>query len=126
MKKLLDTWALPNRNAEKIAVSLRLPFDIYAKLHALKEVYPSQTVTDIATDILREGLESVIQSLPDYEHMTRVECFEKEGEYQMSGDQIFQMEMQTPDSPRKRFNYAYSRIFAEKNAQTETTDEAAK
>lgn len=121
MKNLIENWALPNRNAEKIPVSLRLPFDVYAKLHALKEVYPSQTVTDIATDILRAGLDEVINALPDYEPSTMQECLTDAIDIHQQALGHVDVEQLAEDffinqkpAPRKLFNSVYRRIFEEK------------
>ena len=113
MKKLIENWSLPNRAAEKIPVSLRLPFDVYAKLYALKEAYPSQTVTDIATDILRKGLNDVIDALPVA--MTLEECLETGDEHGFDGRQLYDGQQL---SARSIFDTAYRRIFAEKSPKT--------
>lgn len=132
MKNLIENWALPNRNAEKIPVSLRLPFDVYARLHALKEVYPSQTVTDIATDVLRAGLDEVINSLPDYDPYTMQECLSQAMDVHQQVRGHVDIEQLADDffcnqkpAPRKLFNSAYRRIFEEKAPKSLLPSEVA-
>ena len=112
MKNLIKNWTLPNRDSEKVPVSLRLPFDVYAKLQALKELYPSVTVTDIATDVLREGLDQVIKALPDDDSMTL--------EAHNPSSQGIEDKLNTKKiSPLKLFNLSYNRIVTEKTKEPE-------
>lgn len=66
MKDLVKTWNLPNIPNERIQVTLRLPFDDYARLHALKAAYPSRSVNDIISDIIRMGLDEIVAALPSW------------------------------------------------------------
>ena len=53
VKNLINAWSLPDRTQERQQITLRLNYDLYAKLHALKEVYPKRTVNDMINDILK-------------------------------------------------------------------------
>lgn len=64
MKNLVGIWSLPDRTAERIQITLRIPFTDYARLHALKEVYPTRSVNDILSDIIRVGLDEIVEALP--------------------------------------------------------------
>jgi predicted CopG family antitoxin len=66
MQKLLKTWVLPDRTTERTQITLRLDYDLYAKLHSLKEVYKNRSVNDMVNDILKAGLEEIVESLPTY------------------------------------------------------------
>ena len=65
-RKLIKNWALPNRSDERIQLTLRLSFVDYARLHALKEVYPQRSVNDIIGDVIRSGLDEIVDALPVY------------------------------------------------------------
>jgi hypothetical protein len=64
LKNLIKSWSLPDRSNERIQVTLRVPFTDYARLHALKEVYSTRSVNEILTDIIRLGLDEVVEALP--------------------------------------------------------------
>lgn len=66
MKNLVGIWSLPDRTAERIQITLRIPFTDYARLHALKEVYPTRSVNDILSDIIRVGLDEIVEALPSW------------------------------------------------------------
>jgi hypothetical protein len=66
IKNLAKTWSLPDRTADRKQLTLRLQYDLYAKLHALKEVYPTRNVNDMINDLLRVGLDEIIDALPSY------------------------------------------------------------
>jgi hypothetical protein len=66
VENLIKSWSFPDRSSEKVSVSLRLPYDVYASLHALKEVYSDQSVNDIARDLLRAAIAEVVEALPSY------------------------------------------------------------
>jgi hypothetical protein len=71
-KPLLDRWkktAAPARTAKEYAV--RLPLDDAARLHALAELFPGQTVEEIVTDLLSAGLDEIAAAMP-YERGPKV------------------------------------------------------
>jgi hypothetical protein len=66
VEKLLKNWSLPDVTSERQQITLRLHYDLYAKLHALKDVYNQRPVNDIINDILRASLDEIIDALPVY------------------------------------------------------------
>jgi hypothetical protein len=84
-KNLIQNWSLPNRSDERTQLTLRLPFTEYARLHALKEIFPGRSVNDIIHDLLKAGLDEVVDSLNSYTFT--VTDFEKG---QISPDEIGQ------------------------------------
>lgn len=76
MQKFVKTWALPDRTQERRQLTLRLNFDSYARLHALKEVYPNRTVNEMINDILATGLDEIVEALPKYRVTDPAELFE--------------------------------------------------
>jgi hypothetical protein len=66
MKKLVKSWSLPDRSDERQQLTLRVGYDTYARLHALKELYPNRSVNDMINDILKNGLDEIIDALPSY------------------------------------------------------------
>ncbi|MGO9930350.1 MAG: type 1 pili tip component [Steroidobacteraceae bacterium] len=64
-KPLLDRWkksAAPLMSAKEYAV--RLPLDDAARLEALAELFPGQSIKDIVTDLLRAGLDEIAAAMP--------------------------------------------------------------
>jgi hypothetical protein len=64
-KSLIDRWskaALPQKTAKEYAI--RLPVDDAARLHALTELFPGQSVEALLTDLLHTGLEEIGAALP--------------------------------------------------------------
>lgn len=66
VKKIVESWTLPDRSTERTQITLRIQYTDYARLHALKAAYPSRSVNEILTDIIRVGLDEVVDSLPVY------------------------------------------------------------
>jgi hypothetical protein len=66
VKNLVQTWSLPDRTQDRQQLTLRLNYDLYAKLHALKEIYKTRSVNDMINDVLTAGLDEIIQALPSY------------------------------------------------------------
>jgi hypothetical protein len=64
-KPLLDRWkkapALP-KTAKEYAV--RLPLDDAARLQALAELFPGQSIEEIVTDLLGAGLDEIVAAMP--------------------------------------------------------------
>lgn len=124
MKDLVKTWRLPNIPNERIQVTLRLPFDDYARLHALKEVYPRRSVNDIICDIIRIGLDEIIAVLPswsadqedvDLEYMEMGDGYPKEAYLQLGA----------PIGPSIVFENAYRRILESKSAEANEKETTA-
>jgi hypothetical protein len=64
-KPLLDRWKktpAPARTAREYAV--RLPLDDAARLQALVELFPGQSVEEIVTDLLSAGLDEIAAAMP--------------------------------------------------------------
>ena len=71
-KPLLDRWnkpAAPARTAREYAV--RLPLDDAARVHALAELFPGQSIEEIVTDLLGAGLDEIAAAMP-YERGPKV------------------------------------------------------
>lgn len=66
MQSLVKSWTYPDRSTERTQITLRLPFTDYARLHALKQVYQNRSVNDLLTDIIRVGLDEIVEALPTY------------------------------------------------------------
>jgi hypothetical protein len=119
MKKLIENWALPDRTSERTQLTLRLDFDLYAKLHSLKEVYPTRSVNDMINDILKSGLDEIIEALPTYK-FSEEDCFE-EAHHDGGRPEDY---VNCLKGPRVRFDFAYRRIL-ESKASEESKEEAA-
>ena len=79
-KPLLDRWkktAAPARTAKEYAV--RLPLDDAARLHALAELFPGQSVEEIVTDLLSAGLDEIAAAMP-YERGAKVISRDDQGD----------------------------------------------
>ncbi|HTB91022.1 MAG TPA: pilin assembly protein [Steroidobacteraceae bacterium] len=64
-KPLLDRWkktSAPTRTATEYAV--RLPLDDAARLQALAELFPGQSIEEIVTDLLGAGLDEIAAAMP--------------------------------------------------------------
>lgn len=70
-KNLIQNWSLPNRSDERTQLTLRLPFNDYARLHALKKVFPNQSVNDLICDIIKSGLDGIVEDLPTHVYTQR-------------------------------------------------------
>ncbi len=64
-QRLTYSWSLPDRTEERTQISLRLTYDLYSKLHALKVIYPGRSVNDIICDLLTASIDEVVESLPE-------------------------------------------------------------
>jgi len=79
-KPLLDRWnkdAAPARTAKEYAVRLNL--DDAARLHALAELFPGQSLETIVTDLLGAGLDEIAAAMP-YERGPRVISHDDQGD----------------------------------------------
>jgi hypothetical protein len=64
-KPLLDRWkkaAAPAKTAREYAV--RLPLDDAARLEALAELFPGQSIEEIVTDLLGAALDEIAVAMP--------------------------------------------------------------
>lgn len=118
MQKLIKNWALPDRTQERTQITLRLDFDLYAKLHALKEVYKSRSVNDMINDILKAGLDEIIEALP-VRKMTQEEC-ELAAYHEADGSPASDWS-EVLIGPGREFEWAYKRIL-----ETKSDDETVK
>jgi len=118
IKNLLKTWALPDRTQDRQQLTLRLNYDLYAKLHALKAVYPNRPVNDMINDILKSGLDEIIEALPS--RSLSVEEADCEGFLDGYGKPLEGIAM----GPRIDFEQAYKNIL-EAKSEEKTNEEAA-
>jgi hypothetical protein len=79
-KPLLDRWkkrVVPARTAKEYSV--RLPLDDAARLHALADLFPGQSVEEIVTDLLNAGLDEIAAAMP-YEKGPKVISRDDQGD----------------------------------------------
>src|SRR5580700_2735836 len=79
-KPLLDRWkktAAPAKTAKEYAV--RLPLDDAARLQALAELFPGQSLEEILTDVLGAGLDEIAAAMP-YERGPKVISRDDQGD----------------------------------------------
>ena len=116
MKNLVKSWSLPDRSNERIQITLRIPFSDYARLHALKEIYPRRSVNDILSDIIKFGLDEIIEALPS-RSANDDDVFEHNSH--MSSDMPEDLSLSVGDSigPAIDFEYAYRRILESKSEE---------
>lgn len=115
IKALTSLWALPDRTGERVQITLRLDFNEYARLHALKEVYPNRSVNDFLNDIIRAGLDEVVSELRSY---TVTEDDVRYGHFDPDqiGDTV---------GTRVKFDWAYRKILEEKSPDEVSEDSKA-
>jgi hypothetical protein len=107
MKNLIQNWSLPNRSDERTQLTLRLSFTDYARLQALKEIYPSQSVNDLLCDIIKEGLDEIVEVLPSYVYTAEDVHFEG----------IDPSEIGSTCGPRVNFNMKLREILESKSVE---------
>ncbi len=79
-KALLDQWKkapAPARTAAQYAV--RLPLDDAARLHALAEIFPGQSIEELTTDLLGAALDEIAAAMP-YERGSKVISHDDHGD----------------------------------------------
>jgi hypothetical protein len=79
-KPLLERWKktpAPARTAAEYAV--RLPLDDAARLHALAELFPGQSIEEIVTDLLGAALDEIAAAMP-YEKGPKVISRDDQGD----------------------------------------------
>jgi hypothetical protein len=121
---LIKSWALPDRTQERSQLTVRINFDLWAKLQALKEIYPKRSVNDMVADILHAGVDEIVEALPVYSRtMTRIEA--EEAAYHEQCELSDYLGSKVTEGPGINFQFAYSRILSEKTEPESKTDEAA-
>jgi hypothetical protein len=64
---VLKNWDRPVRPPERAQLTLRVPIPVHQQILALKELYPSQALNDMVSDIIEVGLNAIVAKLPIYE-----------------------------------------------------------
>jgi len=108
IKDLTRLWALPDRSSDRAQITLRIPYSDYARLHALKEIYPGRPVNDMLNDLIRLGLDELVDSLPSWK-MSELEAIET-----CSSNEEYRDYVGSDTGPRVAFDYAYRRLMKEK------------
>ena len=114
---LIENWSVPDRSAEKVAVQLRLPYDLYASLHALKEIYPKQSVNEIVRDLLTVSIAELVERLPVYKIGYDEAQYLSEQACRPIDDFI-----DADTGPKINFKQAYRRIMEERKQDESTTE----
>jgi Leucine-rich repeat (LRR) protein len=65
IQPLLEKWNDTYCNEEKVQTTLRIPFSEHARLRALEKTYQFTNMNTIITDIIKTGLDEIIDSLSD-------------------------------------------------------------
>lgn len=124
VKSLIKNWSLPDRSQDRSQLTLRLNYELYAKLQALKEIYPTRSINDLITDILQVGIDEIVEALPIYTRsLTPDEIAEAafHSERPMSDF----TDATTSSGPGVDFQNAYTRILSQKSESESKIDEAA-
>ena len=112
VNELIKVWSMPDRSAERVQLTVRLPYPDYARLHALKEVYQGRSVNDLVSDLLRVGLDAVVEELPAYvmgEEQAKAVAVCAEHYEELVGSQY---------GPRTDFDSALRKILEQKSADS--------
>ena len=115
----METWALPDRTAERVQLTLRLNYNAYARLHALKAVYPHRAVNDFLNDIIDSGLDEIVEALPS-RTISEHEAAEMAG-----SEEEYDLRVGAKTGPRVVFDSVYRRILTEKSSDDSGNQEAA-
>lgn len=107
MKNLIKTWSLPDRSGDRTQITLRIPYTDYARLHALKEVYPKRSVNDLLCDIIKAGLDEIVEALPTWKEKIPESCVDPE----FGSDNVL---VDVDTGPRVIYDGAYRKIMEEK------------
>lgn len=113
VKKIVESWTLPDRSTERTQITLRIQYTDYARLHALKAAYPSRSVNEILTDIIRVGLDEVVDALPVYDA--------DEDDVAIANHHGYHMEVGESRGPRVDYNSAYRSLIS---SRAKSEDEA--
>ena len=119
LKTLMSNWALPDRTQERVQITLRLNYNDYARLHALKQVYPNRAVNDFLNDIIHAGLDEVVDAFPPSWVMS-----DEEAAHEASCEEEYEYLRGSLQGPRVTFDRAY-RMLLESKSQDETKDSEA-
>lgn len=116
MKSLIKAWRFPDRSNERAQVTLRIPFSDYARLHALKKIYPLRSANDILADIIKLGLDEIVDALPSWPA-----CEDDVHEYNAQIPSEFfsrcSLELGDPVGPAVDFENAYRQILESKSEE---------
>lgn len=86
---VIKNWDRPVRPPERAQLTLRVPIPVHQQILALKELYPSQALNDMVSDIIELGLNAIVQKLPLYEYtQAMIDDMERHGFY--GGEQVGQ------------------------------------
>jgi len=110
IKNLVNTWSLPDRTEDKHQFTLRLRYDHYAKLLALKELYKNRSVNDLINDILGASLDEVVEALPSYK-IDREEAIELAMHFECPISDV----ENNKTGPRLDFDRIYKRILEDRS-----------
>jgi len=61
----MKDWSKPAVTEGRTQITLRVDFDLYAKLHALKAVYINRSVNELMNDLLISGINEIVEELGD-------------------------------------------------------------
>lgn len=113
-KELVSVWAMSESSQERKQVTLRLDLDNFTKLHALKELF-NRPVNEMINDLVKVGLEEVIQNLPCHTFTERDLTFED-----------VQMGLNVGDSygPRVTFEHILIKVKSDIESQLESKEAA--
>jgi len=101
-QKLVKNWSKPVITEGRTQITLRVEFDLYAKLHALKIAFPSRSVNELMNDLLIAGIDEVVEGLGDIQQGGE-EVFDDHGQYLGT----------TSENRAYDFDRAYSTILAD-------------
>lgn len=112
--ELVKLWGLPDRSAERVQITLRLPYPDYTRLHALKKVYPNRSVNDMISDLVKVGLDEVVEVLPTYEYPS-VDHAALDARAEGVSDEDFEEFLTRGYGPRVQFDDALQEILSQKS-----------
>lgn len=115
----MTNWALPDRTQERVQVTLRLNYNQYARLHALKEVFPNRAINDFLNDIIQAGLDEIVEALPSWV------ISDEDAHYMSSCEEEYEQMRGSKTGPRVTFDSAYQRILMTKSDDDIKGQEAA-
>jgi hypothetical protein len=112
-KELVSVWAMSESSQERKQLTLRLDLENFTKLHALKELF-NRPVNEMINDLVKVGLEEVIQNLPCYTFTASDLTFEDE-----------QMGLRVGDSYGARVQFETILIKSKSEFETQTESKEA-
>lgn len=111
VKRLIQNWSLPDRSEDRAQITLRLPYPDWARLQALKEVYPKRAVNDLLCDIINASLDDIVQALPSYV------ISEEEARHMANSQEEYDELVGSRSGPGATFDFAYRRILESKSSE---------